>query len=218
MTVIALNPNLLSSSPICNGQPRKVLSVWNEGRSPTSDDTPSLRSAGRQESSPRISPEVNQEDNVILHIYSLGRSQTLNRANKVMKSFGIGVFHASVEIHGIEWSFALGGNGTGILRCSPGVTDDHLHLKAIDLGPTNLSANEVLMMVMSMHSAWQAREYDIINKNCCHFADAFLKRLGKAGAPAWLLRSSSAGAKLQGAMPRMSSAVIKRCFGDVDNL
>jgi len=144
---------------------------------------------------------------VVLHVYSLGRSKLLSVANKTLRKLGTGVFHAGVAVHGSEWSFAGGGTGSGIVRGVPGDTSDHLRHKEVLVGVTTLKEGEVQSLLDEMSAEWASADYDVLSKNCLHFADKFLQRLGFAGAPRWLLNSTTLALNIQMHVPGAGRAL-----------
>lgn len=134
---------------------------------------------------------------VALNVYSVGHNEFLLNVNELLYQAGTGIFHAGLEIHNKEWSFGAGeGEGSGIRECLPTKDPGHLHYKTISMGKVRLSREDVLRKLELMSGQWQKNSYNIVDKNCCHFVNEFLKELGLGGAPEWLLHSTEVAAKL----------------------
>jgi len=134
---------------------------------------------------------------VALNVYSVGHNEFLLNVNELLYQAGTGIFHAGLEIHNKEWSFGAGeGVGSGIRECRPTKDPGHLHYKTITMGKVKLSPLDVSRILEGMSGHWQKSSYNIVDKNCCHFVDEFLKELGLGGAPEWLLHSTEVAAKL----------------------
>lgn len=148
---------------------------------------------------------------VRLRIYSLTKRSFMYQVNKALRKAGVGVWHAGVEIHGREWSYAAGGDsGSGIRDFDPGCDPDHEHYEAIHMGQLRCTMSEVRDIVHDMAPEWQVSSYDTINHNCVHFVDAFLKKLGHEGAPDWLMRSTGiAAAVMQSPIGRLRSCRVR---------
>jgi len=134
---------------------------------------------------------------VSIHVYSVGKSRFMRCANKVFRNMGAGIFHAGVEVHGTEWSFAAGhGAGSGIWCGSPGGDPSHSHLVTIPIGRVRLDPWQVQTIVSRMAANWEQESYDLFRHNCCHFVCELLKELQLPGPPTWLLRSTNMAAKI----------------------
>ena len=64
------------------------------------------------------------------------------------------------------------------------------------MGVTALDEVAVAELLAGMSREWTGSSYDLLHKNCCHFADALCVALGVGGAPPWLNRAANAGAGL----------------------
>lgn len=133
----------------------------------------------------------NRESEVTLHVYSVGKNNLVLRANKALQKVGTGAFHAGVEVHGTEWSFAAGaGSGSGIRTCAPASDPEHLHYRSITMGMVKHDLWTVRNLIDGLSPQWSVDSYSLLQRNCCHFVDEFLRHLGFDGAPRWLLRSA----------------------------
>merc|ERR1719401_1615130 len=58
-----------------------------------------------------------------------------------------------------------------------------------------------------MTDEWNGEEYNLLNHNCCHFCDAFCRRLGVGPTPQWVTNLAGAGARLVNGVAGAANAV-----------
>mmetsp|Transcript_117743 Transcript_117743/g.305567 ORF Transcript_117743/g.305567 Transcript_117743/m.305567 type:complete len:311 (-) Transcript_117743:62-994(-) len=133
---------------------------------------------------------------VVLHIYHLSGKRRIKFANRILRMFGTGAYHAAVEVHGVEWSFGAKRLGTGVFACPPGECSAHNYKKPYLMGYTAYSADQVQALVDQMGVSWQGSSYELLTRNCTHFCDEFCQRLGVGKVPPWVTSLAAAGAKL----------------------
>lgn len=136
---------------------------------------------------------------VTVNVYHLGHKQSIQRVNQVFHSFlhTGGVFHAAVEVYGVEWSFGFTRRGSGIFSCDPKKCPMHTFTESVYLGDANKLPGEVQFILQRMEPNWAGMTYDILKKNCCNFSDEFVKQLGfSGGIPKWIHRAADIGATL----------------------
>jgi len=144
--------------------------------------------------------EHSDSPSVRLHIYDVGGSKLVSRANKVFKRTGTGAFHAGVEIFGVEYSYGYTSKGTGIFGVPPGQCPRHLYREGdtVELGDTELSMMEVANILegMARSDPWKGEEYNLLRHNCVHFCQAFCEELEVQSVPAWVRNLAAAGAMI----------------------
>ena len=128
---------------------------------------------------------------VTLHVYDLGQGQL-----KAVGTHWAGAFHSGVEVNGKEWSFGGTDQGTGVFSNAPRGCTMHSYKESIAIGETALSAEAIDSLLQQMASEWAGSSYDLLHKNCCHFADALCISLGVGGVPPWVNRAAQTGAGL----------------------
>jgi hypothetical protein len=64
----------------------------------------------------------------------------------------------------------------------------HQYYSTTELGETKLSPQEVKALLERLAEQWPGGGYDLIHRNCCHFADAFAVDLGMGNIPRWVNR------------------------------
>lgn len=134
-------------------------------REPSDNDLASVATPVRERS---MRTEKQQTFLVRLHVYEIGG----------------GAFHAAVEVHGQEWQYGQ----DGIMPIEPGSAAPAYkkHLKPIALGCTELGEANVRRVIRKMKRTWKGHEYNLLHKNCCHFARRFLQELGARTMPEWV--------------------------------
>lgn len=133
-----------------------------------------------------------------LHVYDVGRNQAVQVLNSVLAhkwaplKFG-GVFHVGVEILGKEWAFGAAPWGTGVSFAPPKCNTEHTWRESVTMLATQLSEVEVAAVLRSLSTDFMGSTYHLLNRNCCHFAQEFCKRLGVGEVPQWLFRLALVG-------------------------
>lgn len=129
---------------------------------------------------------------VYLSVYDLDVSCELHALNQVLRPMGSGAFHCGIEAYGREWSFQFGRHDrTGILCVRPRCATGYRYSESAELGRTEMSLQEVELLLSDMGRDWKASSYRIEDRNCLHFCEAFSRRLGVPGAlPPWVMHLS----------------------------
>jgi len=70
----------------------------------------------------------------------------------------------------------------------------------VHLRRTKFSAEEIAELLSELIEEYPGDDYDILRRNCCHFADDFCRRLGAGRIPGWVHRLARVGARLDGAL------------------
>jgi hypothetical protein len=149
---------------------------------------------------------------VLLHIYDVSHEDNVHKLNKVFAhkrspfKFG-GIFHAGVEVNGLEWSFgmSMAESMPGISCSMPREHSEHRYRQTVKLRSTRLSAEEVADLISQLIEEYPGDDYDLLRRNCCHFADDFAKRLGAGRIPGWVHRLARVGAFVDGALQRVAN-------------
>lgn len=135
---------------------------------------------------------------VTLHVYDiLGPGQHAGD-NGTVELRGTGAFHLGLEVAGLEWSYGYAESGTGVFQYSPLGCEAHSYRGVVELGYTQLDAEEALARVRSLQEAWKGTDYDPLRHSCCDFVTAACDALGAARPPTWVRDLGAAGATLTG--------------------
>jgi hypothetical protein len=143
----------------------------------------------------------------VYHLMSAGPATPLNGS-----LMGIGAFHSGVEVMGKEWSF--GGdpsapNRSGVFPVPPRQAPAGPIHRSHHVGnlPASVSANTIEELAFTLGTtSWTCGAYNILTRNCNHFAEAFVMELSSrfvvpAGGPAltypgYINRAAKLGAGL----------------------
>ena len=97
-------------------------------------------------------------ESVYIRIYQL------SKANKVLKYFGLGVFHTAIEIYNKEyWFGANNSDKSGVCETKINIHKLPLHQR-IKIGTTLKTQIEVKRDAYSIRKRWMGRDYDVFQK------------------------------------------------------
>ncbi|CAK9058733.1 unnamed protein product [Durusdinium trenchii] len=130
-----------------------------------------------------------------LHVYDLNGTEV---ANNTLHPLGLGLFHAGLEVYGVEWSF--GGCPlppgalpyTGVSPMRPRSCPCATYRESVSLGPIPISAQEVWQILVKLAARWLSHEYHPLKRNCLDFCSEFSRALRLQEVPGWLGRLASA--------------------------
>lgn len=137
---------------------------------------------------------------VTLHVYAVGRDERIQHLNQItlnLLNFG-GIFHAGIEVYGKEFSFGrLDEPGlTGVFSCPPRMCTMHRFRQSVFLGDCRKKPKEVSALLQDLERAWLGKDYSVLRKNCCYFAEAFSIALNVGKIPDWVNSFALIGAKM----------------------
>jgi len=133
------------------------------------------------------------EIEVHLNIYDVTHDNKIHQINKFFANsmspmkFG-GLFHVGVEILDTEWAYGWTKSGTGVTCGAPRGEQQHHFRETVRLCNTKLSKCEVEGVLRRLLIEYQGKEYHMIDRNCCRFAEDLCHRLGVGAIPAWVQR------------------------------
>lgn len=157
---------------------------------------------------------------VHLHIYDVSREASIQRLNAFLANrmsplkLG-GVFHAGIEVDGAEWSFGRSEDpdSTGVTKVDPKCDEQHHFRETVPLPRTSLTSPEVAGLISQLQIEYPGRDYDLLRKNCCHFADDLCQRLGVGRIPGWVYRLARIGARIDAVQRPLSARLRPRSAG-----
>jgi len=160
---------------------------------------------------------------VNVNIYDVSQQEGIQKLNRILAhsaspiKFG-GVFHAGVEVDGIEWAFGAHWKETqtGVTCSKPRMHEQHHYRQTVQLGWTPLRPEEVAAIISELVEEYPGRSYDLLRRNCCHFADDFSRRLGVGGIPAWVHRLARIGAMAENVLH--GAQHVKNCIREATEL
>jgi len=130
---------------------------------------------------------------VVLNIYDL------SPANDYLYPIGFGLHHSGVEILGVEYSFASGG---GIFESRPKVAPGAKFRESLEIGSFGGGSAEVQSAISNLRSDFGSDAYNLINKNCNHFANALVYNLLRKQIPAHVNRLANIGSFMSCLLPK----------------
>eukprot|EP00929_Paragymnodinium_shiwhaense_P086649 TRINITY_DN47122_c0_g1_i1.p1 TRINITY_DN47122_c0_g1~~TRINITY_DN47122_c0_g1_i1.p1 ORF type:complete len:490 (-),score=104.84 TRINITY_DN47122_c0_g1_i1:210-1679(-) len=128
---------------------------------------------------------------VALSVYQLPGSSSLNTLTEAA-GFG-GAYHVGVEVYWLEWAYGYSHVGTGVVPCHIGTSSLGHFKERVPLGRTQLSPEEVLRLLAELRRTWRGADYDLLQRNCAHFAVELVLQLGVTEAPRWVYKLSQVG-------------------------
>lgn len=151
---------------------------------------------------------------VYLNIYDVSHKEGVQWFNAVLAHWLApvklgGAFHAGVEVHGLEWSYGATRRETlpGLICVLPRADPNHHFRQTVYVGRTKLSMEKVASIITDLIEDYPGNAYDVLRRNCCHFADDFCHRLGVGAIPAWVQRLARLGVGVDGVMQSLSGVV-----------
>lgn len=138
---------------------------------------------------------------VWLNVYDVGESATLHKTNNVSKMLGGGIYHAGVEVFGVEWAYGYTDEvSTGVHKCQPRGAMGHTYRSTTKMGFSKLNDRQVIKVLEKLFAEWIGNEYHFIEQNCLHFASTLCQNLGVGKIPAWVDRYGRTAAKVGGVL------------------
>ncbi|CAE8623825.1 unnamed protein product [Polarella glacialis] len=179
--------------------------------SPTSPVSPSTcGKSSREQHLPRLQrhmpglPEENCGTPVLLHIYDVSLSSSVQKLNEVLAhslsplKFG-GIFHAGVEISSAaEWSYGYTACGTGVHSGVPTKHPCHHYRETLLIGQTFLTREKIASVIDALKVEYKGGDYHLVRRNCCHFASDLCSKLGAGEIPGWIQRIAWIGESVLG--------------------
>lgn len=114
----------------------------------------------------------------------------------VLRENQMGIFHAGVVAHGLEWSFMFfpsvddNPRTSGIVEYLPKTLENYDFSESIEVGWTNLSFSETKRVISCLSREWGSDSYHLLRRNCLSFTETLVERLGLAAKfPDWLKNS-----------------------------
>uniref|UniRef100_A0A7S0ZRL4 PPPDE domain-containing protein n=1 Tax=Noctiluca scintillans TaxID=2966 RepID=A0A7S0ZRL4_NOCSC len=163
---------------------------------------------------------------VFIHIYDVGDEGSIQRLNKVLAhkwsplKFG-GVFHAGVEVNGLEWSFGYSDIDTlpGISCVEPKNNPQHSFRQTVRMRRSKIGPEGIADIITQMIEEYPGDDYDLLRRNCCHFVEDFCLRLGAGRMPGWIHRLARVGAGVDGMLQtaRTFRAKIRKETPNIDD-
>mmetsp|Transcript_78298 Transcript_78298/g.162650 ORF Transcript_78298/g.162650 Transcript_78298/m.162650 type:complete len:207 (-) Transcript_78298:244-864(-) len=140
---------------------------------------------------------------VRLNVYDLKGLHMRLLNNMLLEPFGGGVFHCGVEAFGCEWSYGcesgMDPTLSGVYACVPRKCSGHHFRESIDLGWTPVDQTYFKSIMKALRKEWIAEGYNLLNRNCIHFAQELCRRLLLDPLPERLLQGMTQVQRAAGA-------------------
>ena len=114
----------------------------------------------------------------------------LSPANNMLYAIGFGLHHSGVEIMGDEYSFA---SGAGIFQSIPKDAPGAQFRESIELGHFDGGTQELKTAISEVRNDFGPDDYNLVRKNCNHFANALTWALLGRSIPAHVNRLADIG-------------------------
>jgi len=152
-----------------------------------------LRSLIEETPAPTFENKASADIQVSLNIYDVTHDGAIQKINGIfahsMSPMKLGgVFHVGIQVLGEEWAYGWTRTGSGITRGEPRCELQHRFRETVALSPTKLSSFEIERVIQKLSLMNRGRDYHMIERNCCHFAEEFCQLLGVESLPAWVQR------------------------------
>lgn len=122
---------------------------------------------------------------VQLYVYDLHGS------NDLFSSFGLGFYHSSVVVEGLEYSYAP---DVGMYDTSPLSAPPNAVFKgSVDMGEFQGGKARLAKALDSLRRRFRPDAYDVLSNNCNNFADALVFELVGKHVPSWVNRAAQLG-------------------------
>lgn len=131
---------------------------------------------------------------VCLNVYDL------SPANDFLYPIGFGMHHSGVEVMGSEYTFA---SGAGIFSHQPKVVPGGaIFREQLELGIYEGSVKDLNFIISELRETYGPDDYNLIRKNCNHFANSFTWRLLQRTIPGYVNRLADLGVCCSCLLPR----------------
>eukprot|EP01063_Lacrimia_lanifica_P014242 TRINITY_DN20876_c0_g1_i1.p1 TRINITY_DN20876_c0_g1~~TRINITY_DN20876_c0_g1_i1.p1 ORF type:complete len:327 (+),score=98.10 TRINITY_DN20876_c0_g1_i1:110-1090(+) len=114
-------------------------------------------------------------------------------SNAKFSMLGVGIYHSGVDVYGEEWTFggsreAVAPERSGIFAVPPKRAVPSLHSSVL-VGEVRLTREQVRWIIKGLERTWTMASYQLLSRNCNHFAEEFVAKLGLP-FPSWINRAA----------------------------
>ena len=117
---------------------------------------------------------------------SVNVGENLISLNDSTLSLNFGVFHAGVEIDGVEYSFGWCEDGTGVYSCTPKDSPGYHFRTTVEMGDCVLTRAQINQLLSRMVKEWTGPSYSTLGRNCCTFSNELCVGLRVGEIPPWI--------------------------------
>ena len=139
---------------------------------------------------------------VCLNVYDL------SPANRWLSWAGVGVYHSEVVLGTLTYTFSE----EGVIVTSGRTASEEQFKEQIEIGAFEGNRNEMNGVINGVREDFPPGSYNLVSKNCNHFASALCQALCGRDIPAWVNRAASVSSLLvpPGADTRAGAAGAER--------
>ncbi|KAK4284690.1 hypothetical protein QN277_001485 [Acacia crassicarpa] len=150
----------------------------------------------------RIFQKVKSVDDIQVNVPVYLNVYDLTSANGYFYWAGLGIFHAGVEVYGVEYSFGAHDCRTsGVFEVDPRQCPGFKFRKSIFMGMTNLNPFKIREFMDRQSANYHGNTYHLIVKNCNHFCEDICQRLTGNSIPRWVNRLARLGSACNCLLP-----------------
>ncbi|KAA8498101.1 DeSI-like protein [Porphyridium purpureum] len=171
-------------------------------------------------------PDAAPQHAVHINVYDLRMPQdpdAITRWNSWLYWGGLGLFHSGVQVHDKEYAF--GGHmydTTGIFTTAPRDAPEAVFRSSHFMGYTSVDEDTLAGMIDALNETYKGISYNLLRRNCNHFADELCFLLTGRHAPAWINRMAWLGTQVQCVLPEgfdnPVAAITPSAAEEADNL
>jgi len=144
----------------------------------------------------RVVQNASSGQPVYAQVYHVGTDERIQTLNSFL--FAGGAYHVGIEVYGREWGYGGGDScqHTGVGYVEPKSDPSHTFYDTYLLCHTSYSESDVQDILRRLARRWPMCEYDLLTRNCVHFADELVKNLcgSTSGVKPWMGRLARIGA------------------------
>jgi hypothetical protein len=120
------------------------------------------------------------------------------KVNSGLPGMGFGIYHSGIEVYGREISFGYSDDGsTGVFEvpagCAGGVMPRIAFKEGVFMGRINRSRYEVDHLLARLADEYPGDSYDLVRRNCNHFANELCLALVGKKIPSYINRPANFG-------------------------
>ena len=160
---------------------------------------------------------------IFLNIYDVTHYSGIQWLNALFANqyspikFG-GIFHIGVQIGQKEWSYGYKAQGTGVFWTPPLFQAAHHFRETVRMPPTKFSKRKIAAVISELEEEWTGPSYNVVARNCCHFADALCQRLEIGNVPEWTCRLANIGSSAAEAWKKLGLFLALRAIQKLGNI
>jgi len=118
--------------------------------------------------------------------------------NQYLHPWGFGAYHSGIQLGSVEYTFA---GGSGIFFMEPKQAPGAIFRQSIEMGYYEGTSRQLECVINDLRIEFDGASYNILNKNCNHFADALVQKLLNKPLPPFINRLANVGSYFSCILP-----------------